>query len=52
MESVRKNLSKTFQQFDSYNDQTARSNDDSSIKKNKSKEKSKSNLTVISDSIN
>jgi hypothetical protein len=51
MESVRKNLTKTFQQFDQeHNSQTERIGDE--IQGKKSKEKSKSNLTVISDFVN
>lgn len=48
MESVRKNLTKTFEQFDQeQNSRTGRIDD---IKGEK--EKSKSNLTVISDFVN
>ena len=52
MESVRKNLSKTFQEFDNLNNPTTERSEEDSIGKNKSKQKSKSNLTVISDFVN
>ena len=51
MESVRKNLTRTFQQFDQeHNSKTERIGDE--VHGNKLKEKSKSNLTVISDFVN